>query len=65
MLIATSRLYEMTAVLHWLVPLLLLNGGLVILGTYLIATAIRRIRHYNRLIDEFKRSNPRLARLLD
>jgi len=64
-LIATSRFYETTAVLHWLVPLLLLNGGLIILGTYLIATAIRRIRHYNRLIDEFKRRNSRLARLLD
>lgn len=64
-LIATSSYYETTAVLHWLVPLLLLNGGLVVLGTYLIATAIRRLRHYNRLIDEFKRRNPRLARLLD
>ncbi len=64
-LIATSRQYEAAAVLHWLVPLLLLNGGLIVLGTYLIATAIRRLRHYNRLIDEFKRRNTRLARLLD
>ena len=64
-LIATSRYYETTAVLHWLVPLLLLNGGLVALGTYLIVTAIRRIRHYNQLIDEFKRRYTRLAQLLD
>jgi hypothetical protein len=52
-------------VLHWLVPLLLLNGGLVALGTYLIVTAMRRIRHYNQLIDEFKRRYTRLAQLLD
>jgi len=64
-LIATSRYYETTAVLHWLVPLLLLNGGLVALGTYLIVTAMRRIRHYNQLIDEFKRRYTRLAQLLD
>ena len=64
-LIATSRFYETSAVLHWLVPLLLLNAALVLLGTYLIVTAIRRIRHYNRLIDEFKRRNTRLAQLLD
>jgi uncharacterized membrane protein YidH (DUF202 family) len=64
-LIATSKSYEASAVLHWLVPLLLLNGGLVVLGTYLIVTAIRRIRHYNELIDEFKRRYTRLADLLD
>jgi len=64
-LIATSRYYETTAVLHWLVPLLLLTGGLVALGTYLVVTAIRRIRHYNQLIDEFKRRYTRLAHLLD
>ncbi len=64
-LIATSRLYDATAVLHWLVPLLIINGGLVGLGIYLIATAMRRIRRYNHLIDEFKRRYTRLARLLD
>lgn len=64
-LIATSRLYEAQNVLHWLLPLLLINLALVILGIYLIADAIRRIRRYNRLIDEFKRNHTRLARLLD
>lgn len=64
-LIATSRLYEAQHVLHWLLPLLLINLGLIILGIYLIADAIRRIRRYNRLIDEYKRRHTRLARLLD
>jgi uncharacterized membrane protein YidH (DUF202 family) len=64
-LIATSRLYQLHEVIHWLVPLLLLNLGLIGLGIYLIARAFRRIHHYDRLIDEFKRKHSKLADLLD
>ena len=64
-LIATSRLYDASDVMHWLLPLLLLNCGLIALGIYLITTSIRRIRHYNHLLDEFKKRYTRLARLLD
>ena len=64
-LIATSRSYEVREVLHWLVPLLALNFGLVVLGVYLITRAVQRIRHYDRMIDNLKRKNRRLAELLD
>ena len=64
-LIATSRLYQLHEVMQWLVPLLLLNLGLIGLGTYLIARAFQRIHHYDRLIDEFKRKHSKLADLLD
>jgi len=64
-LIATSKSYELHAVMHWLVPLLLLNLGLVVLGVFLIHTAVRRIRRYDRLLDGLKRKNSRLAELLD
>jgi len=64
-LIATSKSYELHAVIHWLVPLLLLNLGLVVLGVFLIHTAVRRIRRYDRLLDGLKRKNSRLAELLD
>jgi hypothetical protein len=37
-LIATSRYYDIVAVLPFLVPLLLLNLGLVVLGCWLIIT---------------------------
>jgi len=36
--------------MHWLVPLLLLNLGLIGLGVYLIARAFQRIHHYDRLM---------------
>ena len=64
-LIATSKSYEIHEVLHWLVPLILLNLGLVVLGIYLITRAVMRIRHYDRMIDNLKNKYARLAELLD
>src|SRR5213596_1754547 len=51
-LIATSRYYNVGTVMPLLVPLLLLNLGLVILGSWLIYHSIHRIRHYEHRIRE-------------
>src|SRR5216684_4177224 len=51
-LIATSRYYNIETVMPLLVPLLLLNFGLVVLGSWLIYRSIRRIHHYERRIRE-------------
>ncbi len=64
-LIATSNSYRISEVIYWLVPLLVLNAGLVTLGVYLVMIAVRRIRHYDRLLDMLKRKNRRLAELMD
>jgi len=64
-LVATSKHYQPTNVLQFLVPLLALNLGLVILGCYLIAHSILRIRHYDRLINELKRKHSAIAEYLD
>src|SRR5664279_1087332 len=63
-LIATSKSYDVHQVMHWLVPLVLLNVGLTVLGIYLITRAVIRIRHFDRLLDQLKRKNRRLAELL-
>jgi uncharacterized membrane protein YidH (DUF202 family) len=63
-LIATSKSYELHKVMLWLVPLMLLNLGLIVLGIYLITRAVLRIHHYDQLLDKLKRKNPRLAELL-
>jgi len=42
----------------------MLNLGLTALGIYLITRAVIRLRHYDRLLDELKRKNRRLAELL-
>src|SRR5476651_2454858 len=63
-LIATSKSYEVHKVMLWLVPLVLLNLGMVALGIYLVTRAVIRIQHYDRLIDKLKQKNTRLAELL-
>ncbi len=63
-LIATSKFYNLPDVMRWLVPLLLLNVAPIALAVYLIARAFRKIHHYDRLIDEYKRKHNRLANLL-
>ncbi len=64
-LIATSKSYDIHEVMHWLVPLVLLNLGLVVLGIYLITRAVLHIHRYDRLLEKLKRQNTRLAELLD
>ena len=63
-LIATSKSYELHAVMHWLLPMIGINLGLIALAVYLIIHALRRLKHYNRLISEYKRKHSRLAELL-
>ena len=64
-LIATSRYYDVVSVMHFLVPLLLLNLGLVALGSWLIYHAIHRIRHYDRLIQNLRQKYQSIAEFLD
>src|SRR5882762_7908936 len=46
-LIATSRYYDVTHVARLLVPLLVLNGALIVLGSYLIIHSIQRLHRYD------------------
>src|SRR6266571_6805042 len=64
-LVATSKHYQPTHVLQFLVPLLLLNLGLVVLGCYLIVHSILRIRHYDRTIKALKLKHSAIAEFLD
>ena len=56
-LIATSKYYDIHRVLHFLIPLTLLNIALVIVGVYLIIRSILRMRHYDRFIREIKQKH--------
>lgn len=64
-LIATSRYYDITKVLHFLVPLLLLNSVLVAFGVYLIIRALISMRHQDRLIHGIKAKHSVLAEFID
>ena len=59
-LVATSKSYHVSDVLHLMIMIIIINVGLVALAIYLIV----RSRHYDRVIDEYKQTYSRLGRLL-
>lgn len=64
-LIATSKYYDIVHVMHLLVPLLILCGALVLLGSYLIIRSIIRLHHHDKHISEIKRRNRAVAEFID
>jgi len=64
-LIATSRFYDVPHVLHFLVPLGVLNLALIVFGVYLIIRSIMRMRHYDRLIHEIKLKHSVIGKFID
>ena len=64
-LIATSRYYSMEKVMPLLAPLMLLNLGLVVLGTWLVSRSIRRIHHYEHRIKELSQKYRSLAEFIE
>jgi hypothetical protein len=63
-LIATSKFYDIFHVLNLLIPLLLLNVGLIILGGYLVGHALIRLRHLDYLLKAIKQKYSVLAGFL-
>ena len=64
-LIATSRYYSTGKVMPLLVPLLLLNLGLVVLGTWLVFRSIRRINHFEHRIRELSEKYRSVAEFIE
>ncbi len=64
-LIATSRYYSMEKVMPLLVPLLLLNLGLVVLGSWLVHRSIHRIHHYELRIRELSEKYRSIAQFIE
>ena len=64
-LIATSRYYSIGKVMPLLVPLLLLNFRLVVLGSWLIYRSIHRIHHYEHRIRELSEKYRSIADFIE
>jgi uncharacterized membrane protein YidH (DUF202 family) len=64
-LIATSRYYSMEKVMPLLVPLMLLNLGLVVLGSWLVYRSIHRIHHYELRIRELSEKYRSIAQFIE
>ena len=64
-LIATSRFYSFGKVMPLLVPLLLLNLGLVVLGSWLIYRSTRHLHRYEHRIKELTQKYRSIADFVD
>ena len=64
-LVATSKLYDVLNVLHFLIPLGLLNLALIALSVYLIVRSIMRIHFYDKLLYQIKLKKAELAELIE
>ena len=64
-LIATSRYYRIDRVMPLLLPLMLLNLRLVVLGTWLVFRSIRRIRHFEHRVRELSQKYRSLAQFIE
>ena len=64
-LIATSRYYSIEKVMPLLGPLMLLNLGLVVLGTWPVFRSIRRIHHYEARIKELSHKYRSIAHFIE
>jgi uncharacterized membrane protein YkgB len=64
-LIATSKYYDVLQVMHLFLPLLIICGALVVLGSYLIIRSIIRIRHQDNLILKLKRKHMWISEYID
>ena len=64
-LIATSRYYRIERVMPLLLPLMLLNLGLVVLGTWLVLRSIRRISHFEQRIRELSGKYRSIAQFIE
>ncbi|MEH0021642.1 MAG: hypothetical protein V6Z89_18445 [Desulfobacter sp.] len=63
-LIAFSKHYDVFSVLHFLIPLSLMNVTLGAFGIYLIYASVRRMHHYDRLIHDIKTGHSVIGRFL-
>lgn len=65
LLIATSKYYDILHVLHFLIPLGVLNAGLVVLGVYLIVRSIIRMRNYDHHIHQIKQKHSAIGEFIE
>lgn len=64
-LIATSKYYDALHVVHFIVPVMLMNVALTILGAYLIIRATLRLHRYDGMIKKIKAKHSKLSEFLD
>lgn len=65
LLIVTSKAYDITRVLHFVIPVALLNFLLIVFGAYLVVHSFIRMHHHDRLIQEIKTKYSVIGEFID
>ncbi|MFA5904522.1 MAG: hypothetical protein WC836_11370 [Desulfobacula sp.] len=64
-LMVTSKYFDILNVLHFFIPLGVINIVLMIFGTYLVIRSIVKMRHHDRLIQKIKSEHSIIAEFID
>jgi len=64
-LIATSRYYDIFHVMNMLIPLMIINAILIILGSFLVVRSFLRIHHHDLLIQKLKKKHSAISEFID
>ena len=64
-LIATSKYYDIFHVLKMLIPLIVINAILIIIGSFLVVRSFLKIHHHASLIQRFKKKHSTISEFID
>jgi len=64
-LIATSKYYDIFNVMNMLIPLMIINAILIILGSFLVVRSFLRIHHHDSLIQKLKKKHSTISEFID
>ena len=65
LLVVTSKYYALKDTVHFLIPLVVINGLLVALGLFMVLRSTIRIHREDKLIQGLKRKNAKIAEFID
>jgi len=64
-LIATSKYYDIFHVMKMLIPLIVINAILIIIGSFLVVRSFLKIHHHASLIQKFKKKHSTISEFID
>jgi uncharacterized membrane protein YidH (DUF202 family) len=64
-LIATSKYYDIFHVMNMLIPLMIMNIILIILGSFLVVRSLLKIHHHDSLIQKLKKKHSAVSEFID
>ncbi|MDD3815148.1 MAG: hypothetical protein PHZ02_10940 [Desulfocapsaceae bacterium] len=65
LLVVTSKYYDVMHVLHFIIPVAIINSLLMIFGGYLVVHSFIRMHHHDRLIQEIKTKYSVIGEFID